>query len=201
MHSSTEGLRSSRALRSSRPRRLAHRQRGRCRRPARRASGRRRRACTARARPRPAATEVPMPYRLLMIWKTIGRFQIAARLSASWKAPMLVAPSPSWHRTTPRRSRLVERERRADRDRQVAADDAPAAVEAALDVEQVHRAAVAARDAGRLAEELGHHRGRIGCRRRARSRGRGSSRTGSRRRASWSIAPTCEASSPIARWQ
>ncbi len=42
-----------------------------------------------------------MPYRLLMIWKTIGRFQTAARLSASWNAPMFVAPSPSWQRTTP----------------------------------------------------------------------------------------------------
>ena len=102
-----------------------------------------------------------------MIWKTIGRFQIAARLSASWKAPMLVAPSPSWHEDDAGRVGLVERERGADRDRQVPADDAPAAVEAPLDVEQVHRAAVAARDAGRLAEELRHDRGADPSRRRA----------------------------------
>ena len=89
-----------------------------------------------------------MPYWLLITWKTIGSFQTAARLSASWNAPMLVAPSPSWHSTTPSAPRVVERERRADRDRQVPADDAPAAEEVALDVEQVHRAAVAAGDAG-----------------------------------------------------
>ena len=53
---------------------------------------------------------------------------------------------------------LIECERRADRDRQVPADDAPAAVEAALHVEQVHRAAIAPRDAGRLAEQLRHDR-------------------------------------------
>ena len=58
---------------------------------------------------------------------------------------------------------VVERERDADGDRQLAADDAPAAQEVALDVEQVHRAAVAARDAGRLAEQLGHDAVRLGA--------------------------------------
>jgi len=38
------------------------------------------------------------------------------------------------------------------------ADDAPAAEEAALDVEQVHRPTAAVSDAGVLAEELRHHR-------------------------------------------
>ena len=33
--------------------------------------------------------------------KITGSFQLAARLSDSWNAPMLVAPSPSWHSTTP----------------------------------------------------------------------------------------------------
>ena len=102
-----------------------------------------------------------MPYWLLITWKTIGSFQTAARLSASWKPPVFVAPSPSWHSTTPSEPRVVERQRRADGDRQVAADDAPAAQEAAVDVEQVHRAAVAAGDAARLAEQLGHHAGRL----------------------------------------
>ena len=96
-----------------------------------------------------------MPYWLLITWKTIGSFQTAARLSASWKPPVLVAPSPNWQSTTPW-SPVVERQRRADRDRQMAADDAPAAQEATLDVEQVHRAAVAAGHAGLLAEQLGH---------------------------------------------
>ncbi len=56
---------------------------------------------------------------------------------------------------------IVERERCADRDRQMPADDAPAAQEVTIDVEQVHRAAVAARHTRLLAEQLGHHgRGR-----------------------------------------
>ena len=58
---------------------------------------------------------------------------------------------------------VVERERDADGDRQLPADDAPAAEEVALDVEQVHRAAVAAGDARRLAEELGHDAVRLGA--------------------------------------
>ena len=55
---------------------------------------------------------------------------------------------------------VLERERRADGDRQVSADDAPAAEEAARDVEQVHRAAAAVGDAGLLAEQLAHDGGR-----------------------------------------
>ena len=98
-----------------------------------------------------------------MTWKTIGRCQIAARLSDSWKAPMFVAPSPSWHEHRVRLALVVERERDADGDRQLAADDAPAAEEVALDVEQVHRAAVAARDARGLAEQLGHDAVRLGA--------------------------------------
>ena len=46
-----------------------------------------------------------MPYWLLMIWKTIGRSQMPARLSASWNAPVSVAPSPSWQSTALGRSR------------------------------------------------------------------------------------------------
>jgi CHAD domain-containing protein len=63
------------------------------------------------------------------------------------------------HRTE--RVLVVDRERRADGDRQMAPDDAPAAQEATIDVEQVHRAAVAARHTRLLAEQLGHD----GCRR------------------------------------
>jgi hypothetical protein len=58
------------------------------------------------------------------------------------------------------RAVVVERQRRAGGDRQLAADDAPAAEEAAIDVEQVHRAAVPAGDSGGLAEQLRHHRRR-----------------------------------------
>ena len=52
------------------------------------------------------------------------------------------------------------RQRGAGGDRQVGADDAPAAEEVALDVEQVHRAAAAVGDARVLAEQLGHDRRR-----------------------------------------
>jgi hypothetical protein len=43
----------------------------------------------------------------------------------------------------------------------VCADDAPAAEEAALHVQQVHGAAAAVGDAGLLAEQLGHHGDRL----------------------------------------
>ena len=94
-----------------------------------------------------------------MTWKTIGRFHIAARLSASWKAPVSTAPSPNWHSTAfgwPVWSSARAAPAAIGR---WAADDAPAAEEAALDVEQVHRAAAAVGDAGDLAEQLGHDRG------------------------------------------
>src|SRR3954469_5658425 len=51
---------------------------------------------------------------------------------------------------------VVGAEPEADRDGEVAADDPVAAHEAALEVEHVHRAAVALRDAVDAAEELGH---------------------------------------------
>ena len=51
-----------------------------------------------------------------------------------------------------------EREREPGGERELAADDAPAAVVAALGVEQVHRAAAAVRAAVALAEQLGHDR-------------------------------------------
>ena len=68
-----------------------------------------------------------------------------------------MAPSPNWQRTACGSLAVGERQGRAGGDREMGADDAPAAEEAALDVEQVHRAATAVGDAGVLAEELGHH--------------------------------------------
>ena len=53
---------------------------------------------------------------------------------------------------------VLEGERGAGGDRQVGADDAPTAIEAALDVEQVHGAATTASRAGDLAEQLCHDR-------------------------------------------
>ena len=52
---------------------------------------------------------------------------------------------------------VVGGERHAGGQRQVAADDAVAAHEAVLEVEHVHRAAAAVRDALLAAEQLGHH--------------------------------------------
>jgi hypothetical protein len=100
-----------------------------------------------------------MPYWLLITWNTIGSFHTAdvGRAVAELAQHDAVGAG------------VVERERRADRDRQVPADDAPAAEEAPVDVEQVHRAAVAAGDAGRLAEQLGHHAGRLGADRQRRA--------------------------------
>ena len=52
---------------------------------------------------------------------------------------------------------VVGGERHAGRQREVAADDPVAAHEAVLEVEHVHRAAAAVRDAVLAAEQLGHH--------------------------------------------
>ena len=57
---------------------------------------------------------------------------------------------------------VVGGERHAGGERQVAADDPVAAHEAVLEVEHVHRAAAAVRDAVLAAEQLGHHAVGIG---------------------------------------
>ena len=58
---------------------------------------------------------------------------------------------------------IAQRVRGARGESQMSADDAVAAVQAVLGVEQVHRAALALRDARALAEELGHDLARIGA--------------------------------------
>ena len=58
---------------------------------------------------------------------------------------------------------VVQCQRHPHRDGQVPAHDAPAAQEVAGRVQQVHRAAAPMCDAGLLAEQLGHHRGRVGA--------------------------------------
>ena len=86
-----------------------------------------------------------------------GRSQIAARLTASWKAPWLTAPSPKKATATrPWPSRLLE-SRGADRQRQAGADDRVGAEHALGRVGDVHRAALAVADALAAGEELGHH--------------------------------------------
>ena len=71
---------------------------------------------------------------------------------------MFTAPSPSSQSTACGVPLAHEGEREPGRDRQLAGDDPPAAVVAARDVEQVHRAAAAVRAAVVAAEQLGHHR-------------------------------------------
>src|ERR1043166_6806938 len=58
---------------------------------------------------------------------------------------------------------VAQRIRGARREREVTADDAVAAVEAMLDVEEMHRAALPLREAGGLAEQLRHDLAGIGA--------------------------------------
>ena len=119
----------------------------------------RRRCSTAVER----SVDIDMPYLLFSQTKITGSFQIEAMLSASWKAPSLVAPSPKKQTATlsrllhlgwraPRRRRSECRRRRCRWRR-----DCP------CDIGDVHRAAAAAAIAVFLAEELGEHALRIGA--------------------------------------
>src|SRR5208282_2790338 len=58
---------------------------------------------------------------------------------------------------------VADRERKAAGDGQSAADDRIAAHEAEVLVEEMHRAAAAVRNSGRLAEQLSHHDARLGA--------------------------------------
>ena len=53
------------------------------------------------------SVENDMPYLLFSQRKTTGSFQIAARFTASWKAPSLAAPSPKKLTTTRSRPRSL----------------------------------------------------------------------------------------------
>src|SRR5437764_6803583 len=60
---------------------------------------------------------------------------------------------------------IAQRVRGAGGEREMTADDSVAAVEAMLDIEQMHRAALALRNAGGLPEQLGHDAPRLGSER------------------------------------
>ena len=96
-----------------------------------------------------------------MMRKTTGSFHSAARFIVSPKVPWLVAPSPIIENRV-LGLEVVAGERDAGGQRQAAADDAVAAEEAPLPVEEVHRAAAALRDAALAPEQLGHDGVRIG---------------------------------------
>ena len=91
-----------------------------------------------------------MPYLLFSQMKTTGSFQIAARLTASWNAPSLAAPSPKKLTTTRSSPLHLVGQRGAGGDRDAAGDDAVGAEVAGGDVGDVHRAAAAAAVAGLL---------------------------------------------------
>ena len=93
--------------------------------------------------------------------KTAGTFQSCARLSDSWKVPDVRRPVAEEGDRDARLAAELEGERGADRRRQAAADDGVGAEVAALDVVEVHRAAVARADALDLAVELRHQRVRM----------------------------------------
>ena len=58
---------------------------------------------------------------------------------------------------------IAQRVRGAGGEREMSADDSVSAVEAVLRIEEVHRAALPLRDAGRFSEELRHDAARIGA--------------------------------------
>ena len=86
-----------------------------------------------------------------------GSFQIAAMFTASWKAPWFTAPSPKKAAATRPWPEQLARQAGADRERHAGADDRVGAQDPARGVGDVHRAALAAAEARRLREQLGHH--------------------------------------------
>ena len=84
-----------------------------------------------------------------------GSFQMLARFSPSWKAPLFTAPSPKNATATRSVLQQLEAVARAGRLQDARPDDAAGAHHADFGREQVHAAAAAARAAGRAAEQLG----------------------------------------------
>ena len=157
------GLDEGRPLPGPGPRdRLATRRRarppGRCRRRSRRACRRRRPAAATCSTRRWSAKAVCSPYPLFWHRKTTGSSHTAARLAASWKAPMLVAPSPNEATVTRPVALACRRPGQAGRDGQARADHAGGQHEPDVGPRHVHGAALAlARPLG-LAQHLGQQR-------------------------------------------
>ena len=114
---------------------------------------------------------------------------------------MFVAPSPKNATATRGSPPQLEGERGAGDRGQPAADDRVRAEVAALDVVEVHRAAVAVRAALDLAVELGHDLVRVACPGPACARGRGGWRRRRRHPPSRGRRPTATASWPMATWR
>ena len=94
--------------------------------------------------------------------KTTGSFHTTAKFSASWKAPILVVPSPKKQTETSLCAEILRAPRGAVGDAEMRADDGVGAHHAVLDRGQVHRAALAAHQPAvalhQLAEHLLHRR-------------------------------------------
>ena len=101
-----------------------------------------------------------MPYWLFSMMKMQGSFQSAAMLSASWKAPVFTTDSPMKQTMTWSPPRYLIAKPTPAATGTCAADDAVPAEEVQVAVEEVHRAALAARAAVHAPEELGHDRAR-----------------------------------------
>jgi hypothetical protein len=96
---------------------------------------------------------------LFSITKMTGRARIAAKLSDSWKAPMLAVPSPKIAAAT----RSVPRARRHGRaagHRQAGPDDGEGGQQANVGLDEMHRAPEAAGAADGAAADLADHRQR-----------------------------------------
>ena len=127
---------------------------GRCRprrRPACRSRGRGRRGGGRRTARAPG---VERPQWLFSITNSTGSFHTAARLSASWKSPSLVAPSPVNAAATRRSPLQLGREREAAGHRQHRAEVADHADDALLERAEVEGAVAALREAALAAEQL-----------------------------------------------
>ena len=94
-------------------------------------------------------------YWLFSHTNSTGNFQMLAMFNASWKAPLLLAPSPK--KATLTRSDFARRNAYADarRHQQARSDDAAGAEHANFGRKDVHAAATSVRAAARAAEQLG----------------------------------------------
>jgi hypothetical protein len=94
-------------------------------------------------------------YQLFSQTKITGSRHTAARLSASWKAPMLVAPIAEEARGDLAATADLRRPAQPAGDRQVGADDGVGAVVAVLGAGDVHGPALARADPAGPAEQFG----------------------------------------------
>ena len=101
-----------------------------------------------------SVTGVERPYWLFSMTKRTGSFQTAARFTASWKSPSLVAPSPLKVAATRRSPRSWAARARPSATGSVAPEVADHPDDALLEQSEVERAVAPLGEAAVLAEEL-----------------------------------------------